>query len=53
MVSLALINHFRLLPKLAHGSSTEKILRNIRWELGLGLIVVALAALLGLLSPTM
>lgn len=53
MVSLALVNHFRLLPKLADGVTTANLLRNIRWELGLGLIVVALAALLGLLPPTM
>lgn len=53
MVALATVNHFRLLPQLAGGGSAAGLLRNIRWELGLGLIVVALAALLGLLAPTM
>lgn len=53
MVGLALVNHFRLLPKLAAGGAAENLFRNIRCELGLGLIVVALAALLGLLQPTM
>jgi putative copper resistance protein D len=58
MVSLALVNHFRLLPSLKEdgrggGRTAAALLRNIRWELGLGLTVVALAALLGLLSPTM
>jgi putative copper resistance protein D len=52
MVALALVNHVRLLPRLADASSREKLFRNIRWELGLGLMVVALAALLGLLPPT-
>ena len=52
MVGLALDNHFRLLPKLAAGGAAENLFRNIRCELGLGLIVVALAALLGLLPPT-
>jgi putative copper resistance protein D len=58
MVVLALVNHFRLLPLLkedglAAGGSVNALLRNIRRELGLGLVVVALAALLGLLAPTM
>lgn len=52
MVSLALVNHFRLLPGVAGGVTAEKLYRHIRWELGLGLVVVALAALLGLLPPT-
>jgi putative copper resistance protein D len=53
MVALALVNHFRLLPQLTAGGSADGLLRNIRRELGLGLVVVALAALLGLLAPTM
>jgi putative copper resistance protein D len=58
MVSLAVINHFRLLPSLkedglAADCSEAGLFRNIRFELGLGLIVIALAALLGLLPPTM
>lgn len=53
MVALALVNHFRLLPKLADGASQAALLRNIRCELGLGVLVVALAAWLGLLAPTL
>jgi len=53
MVALALVNHFRLLPQLTAGGSAEGLVRNIRRELGLGVVVVALAALLGLLAPTM
>jgi copper resistance protein D len=53
MVSLALVNHFRLLPGLATGDTANKLRSHIRWELGLGLVVVALAALLGLLPPTL
>ena len=53
MVALALGNHFRLMPRLAK-PQTRLILRgNITWELGLGLLVIALAALLGLLPPTL
>ncbi len=53
MVALALVNHFRLLPKLAEDASQAALLRNIRQELGLGMLVVALAAWLGLLAPTL
>jgi putative copper export protein len=53
MVALALVNHFRLLPQLKAGGSAGGLSRNIRLELALGLLVVALAALLGLLAPTM
>ena len=53
MVTLALINHFRLLPRLAEGGTAEQLSGHIRWELGLGLGVIALAALLGLLPPTL
>jgi putative copper resistance protein D len=53
MIALALGNHFRLMPRLAK-PQTRMILRgNITWELGLGLLVIALAALLGLLPPTL
>jgi len=53
MVTLALINHFRLLPRQAQPGMAEKLDRNIRAEFTLGLVVVGLAALLGLLPPTM
>jgi putative copper resistance protein D len=53
MVCLALVNHLRLLPRLREDQAAAKMSSHIRWELGLGLIVVALAALLGLLPPTL
>lgn len=57
MVGLALVNHFRLLPALtaggAAGASADRLRANIWRELALGLLVVALAALLGLLAPTL
>jgi putative copper resistance protein D len=53
MVTLALNNHFRLLPSLAQSGMAEKLDRNIRTEFTLGLVVVGLAALLGLLPPTL
>jgi putative copper resistance protein D len=52
MIGLALFNHFRLLPRLAEDKSAALLSRHINWELGLITIVVALAALLGLLAPT-
>jgi putative copper resistance protein D len=51
MVTLAVINHIRLLPKLEQNSA--RLFRHIKWEIGLGLAVVMLAALLGLLPPTL
>jgi len=53
MVTLALINHFRLLPRLAKRGTADRLFWHIRWELGLGLVAVGLAALLGLLPPTL
>ena len=52
MIGLALFNHIRLLPRLTAGGAPTHLFRHIRWELVLGLVVVALAALLGLLPPT-
>ena len=53
MVALATINHVRLLPQLKAGGSADGLSRNIRRELLLGFMVVALAAVLGLIAPTM
>ena len=53
MIGLALFNQFRLLPKLAESNNREQLFRHVRWELGLGLCVILLAALLSLLPPTM
>jgi putative copper resistance protein D len=51
MIGLALVNHFRLLPGMT--GTADRLQSNIRLELGLGIVVVGLAALLGLLPPTM
>ena len=57
MTVLALSNHFRLMPRLTspldRPGAAASLKGNIAWEMGLGLIVVLLAALLGLLSPTL
>ena len=50
MIGLALVNHFRLLPGM--DGAADRLHANIRLELGLGIAVVGLAALLGLLPPT-
>jgi putative copper resistance protein D len=52
MIVLALSNHFRLLPRLAQAGVAARLRNRAGWELGLGLTVVALAALLSLLAPT-
>lgn len=48
MLSLAILNRFRLMP----AGDGKRIARNAAWELGLGLIVVLLAGVLGQLQPT-
>jgi hypothetical protein len=53
MVALALINHFRLMPRLANPHLRVTLKGNIAWELGLGAGVVLLAGLLGLLPPSL
>ena len=53
MVTLALTNHFRLLPRIAEGDAAILLHKNIVREMMLGIFVVGLAALLGLLQPTM
>jgi putative copper export protein len=52
MIALALGNHFRLLPRLAQTGIAARLRNRAGWELGLGLAVVGLAALLSLLAPT-
>ena len=52
MIALALGNHFRLLPRLAQAGIAARLRNRAGWELGLGLVVVGLAALLSLLAPT-
>jgi putative copper resistance protein D len=52
MITLALSNHFRLLPRLAQAGIAARLRNRAGWELGLGLAVVGLAALLTLLAPT-
>jgi copper resistance protein D len=52
MIGLALINQFRLLRRLGQTGTVARLKRHVRWELGLGLLVVGLAATLTLLPPT-
>ena len=52
MIALALVNHFRLLPRLAQTNVAAQLRNRAGWELGLGFVVVGLAALLTLLLPT-
>jgi putative copper resistance protein D len=49
MLSLAIFNRFRLMP----AGEDKAIARNAAWELGLGLIAVLLAGVLGQLQPTL
>jgi copper resistance protein D len=51
MIGLALINHFRLLPRLTQNGIAARLKNRAGWELGLGVIVLALAGLLNLLVP--
>jgi putative copper resistance protein D len=53
MIALALLNQFRLLPRLQKAENILRLRRNVGWELGLGLTVIGLAALLTLLPPTL
>jgi putative copper export protein len=53
MTVLAVINHFRLLPRLAQPRARATLKGNVIWEAGLGLLVVLLTGLLGLLPPTL
>lgn len=52
MIALAIGNHVRFLPRLAEKGVVAQLKNRAGWELGLGLAVVGLAALLTLLSPT-
>jgi len=49
MLALATFNRFRLMP----ARQTGQIARNVALELGIGLVVVLLAAWLGQISPTL
>jgi len=51
MIALALTNHFRLLPRLGQEGIAARLRNRTEWELGLGLAVVGLAALLAQLVP--
>ena len=52
MIALALINQLRLLPRLDQAGKIARLKSHVGWELGLGLLVVALAMSLALLPPT-
>lgn len=51
MLLIAFINRLRVMPALAKGRDAEILARNIRLELALGTAVIALAAILGSISP--
>lgn len=53
MLGLALFNQSRLLPRLPEAHALRRLHRHVRWELGLGTIVLALAAALSLLPPAL
>jgi putative copper resistance protein D len=53
MVGLALVNHFRLLPRLAQKGVVTRLKNHVGWELGLGVAVIALAMILAVSTPTL
>ncbi|HEY2835265.1 MAG TPA: CopD family protein [Rhizomicrobium sp.] len=53
MIGLALINQFRLLPRLAQKGVVARLKIHVGWELGLGLAVIALAMTLTVSAPTL
>ncbi len=53
MIALALVNQFRLMPRLGQTGAVIRLKHHVGWELGLGLIVVGLAMALALLAPTL
>lgn len=57
MVGLAVVNQYRLLPgledpMLEDRGTAPRLKKHVAWELGLGLLVVALAMALDVLAPT-
>jgi len=52
MIGLALVNQYRLLPHLAQSDYLIRMRKHVGWELGLGIIVIALAMTLAALPPT-
>jgi putative copper resistance protein D len=52
MIALALVNQFRLLPRLGQTGLVAKLKSSVAWELELGLAVVGLAMILTTLPPT-
>lgn len=53
MIGLALVNQFRLLPRLAQKGVVARLKTHVGWELGLGLAVIALAMALTVSAPTL
>lgn len=53
MIGLAIYNHVRLMPKLPERGMADRMDRNIRRELTIGLVVIGLAVVLSLLPPTL
>jgi putative copper resistance protein D len=52
MVAFAFVNRLRVMPALESGTDDGTLARNIRSELVIGAVVVALAAILGSISPS-
>jgi copper resistance protein D len=52
MIGMALIHHFRFLPRLGRAEIAAHLKERVGWELGLGMAIVGLAALLTQLSPS-
>ncbi len=52
MIAFAFINRLRVMPALESGNDDGTLIRNIRSELMIAAVVVALAAILGSISPS-
>jgi copper resistance protein D len=53
MIGLALVNQFHLMPRLAQKGTVARLKNYVGWELGLGLVVIALAMALTVSAPTL
>lgn len=53
MIGLALVNQYRLLPRLDRDDNAVRLRKHVTWELGLGIGVIGLAMTLAALPPTL
>jgi len=51
MTGIAATNRFRLTPRLPDAAAARRLRINARVELALGLVVIAIATILGMLPP--